>query len=131
MSDAITTCGAAAISIPCLAIYGVDAVAIGFGLVGAIVAQSLLKERDEKPDRTYTIGVMVGSTLFAGATTPALSAYVGGGHVMATQYHAVAAMFLGAFAQPIMIALLTAVKIYGGRLLSKALDRLFGDRTNA
>jgi hypothetical protein len=124
MSDittaAATTVGAAAGAIT-LAQWGIDPVAIGFGAVGAIVAQSLLRKGDDGERPWRTLIVMLGSTLFAGGAAPAVSLSVGGQNIP-TAYHALIALLCGMCAQPLAQGFRRVAVLQGGRLMT----RIFG-----
>lgn len=109
-----------------LASIGVDPVAIGFGAVGAIVAQSLLRRADEKASARHVLIVMLGSTLFAGGAGPAVSLAFSGAAPIAVQYHVLIALTLGFGAQPIALAMRRTLVKRVGPWLSRLGDSFFG-----
>lgn len=129
MSDlttaAATAVGAGAGAVT-LAQFGIDPVAIGFGLAGAIAMQSLLRRPDDEVRPWRTLLVMLGSTLFAGSAAPAVSFTLAMGKPqLPVVLHAFIAAAFGMFAQPLALGLQRFLVEQGGRLWS----RIFGGET--
>lgn len=126
MSDITTmaaTCVGGGAGAVVLSQCGIDPVAIGFGFVGAIAMQSLLRRPDDEVRPWRTLIVMLGSTLFAGSVAPAVSFSLAGGEPgLPIKLHAAIAAAFGMFAQPLALGLQRFLVEQGGRLWS----RIFG-----
>lgn len=131
MSDVTSTAalaaGASALGYPVLTALGIDPAAVGWGFVGAIVAQSLLPQ---PPNQTVkaSVFIMLGSMLFAAAVAPWLTMKLAARTEPDFPFIlAPVSMVCASLAQPI----LQVMKVRVGGAINKLLDHFFGGTPNA
>jgi len=117
-------CGATAS--PFLQSLGLDPIAFGFGMGGAVIAQTLISNQDETPTNLRkTVAILMGSTLFATVFAPACVLWLTiGDKPMALAYQVAIAAILGAFAPTFMAAGRAVVDRYATPGLKRFMDRI-------